>query len=125
MRGQMSLQHSDPCQHCMIVHLRKLQYAQVLPSQVTKQNAATFHTDSSRVQERGPLRDPATGRVGKPSSRYRGVRWHERNAKWEACIFDGVKQVSLGYYVDEQEAARAYDRLAIQVPPQAFIGLQD
>jgi hypothetical protein len=33
---------------------------------------------------------------GPRSSSYRGVRWHERNSKWEARIFDGSKQRSVG-----------------------------
>lgn len=36
------------------------------------------------------------GQPSRSSSLYRGVRWHERNNKWEARIFDGVKQRSLG-----------------------------
>jgi hypothetical protein len=49
------------------------------------------------------------------SSPYRGVRWHERNLKWEARIFDGQKQVSLGYYDSEEAAARAYDAKALRL----------
>jgi len=40
------------------------------------------------------------------TTKYRGVRWHYCNRKWEARIFDGVRQVSLGYFEDELEAAR-------------------
>lgn len=42
----------------------------------------------------GGARGP--GHNSRSSSLYRGVRWHERNNKWEARIFDGVKQRSLG-----------------------------
>ena len=43
------------------------------------------------------------------TSKYRGVRWHYCNSKWEARIFNGTRQISLGYYDNEAEAAAAYD----------------
>lgn len=43
------------------------------------------------------------------------MRWHERNNKWEARIFDGQRQVSLGYYNTEVEAAVAFDAAALQL----------
>jgi hypothetical protein len=49
------------------------------------------------------------------TSKYRGVRWHYCNSKWEARIFNGSRQVSLGYFEDENEAAQAYDAQAVQM----------
>ena len=46
------------------------------------------------------------------TSRFRGVRWHYCNSKWEARIFNGTRQVSLGYFDNEVEAATAYDAQA-------------
>ncbi len=60
------------------------------------------------------------------SSKYRGVRWHERNGKWEARIFDSNsgKQVSLGYYDSEDAAARAYDAESMRIRgPHAHVNL--
>lgn len=60
------------------------------------------------------------------SSKYRGVRWHERNGKWEARIFDSEngKQISLGYYGSEEAAARAYDAESMRIRgPHAHVNL--
>jgi len=47
-------------------------------------------------------------------SRYKGVSWHKQHGKWYACIFN-KKQIFLGLHTDEVEAARAYDRKAIEL----------
>lgn len=43
------------------------------------------------------------------------MRWHERNGKWEARIFDGERQISLGYFDTEIHAAVAFDAAAVQL----------
>ena len=43
-------------------------------------------------------------------SSYRGVVWHKNNSKWLASISYNQKRINLGYYLEEQEAALAYDR---------------
>ena len=51
----------------------------------------------------------ASAAAGKVSSRFHGVGWDKVHGKWKAyCTIGGV-QKSLGYFVDELEAARAYD----------------
>ena len=50
--------------------------------------------------------------VCRVTSRFRGVRWHYCNSRWEARIFNGTRQVSLGYFDNEVEAAAAYDAQA-------------
>ncbi|MFA5783392.1 MAG: AP2 domain-containing protein [Phycisphaerae bacterium] len=51
-------------------------------------------------------------RVTRYSSKYRGVSWHKREKKWTAIISINGRAKSLGYFKDEKEAARAFDKAA-------------
>ena len=47
------------------------------------------------------------------TSKYKGVCWRKIEKKWYARIKAGIKIVSIGYFKDEVEAAKAYDAAAI------------
>jgi len=47
------------------------------------------------------------------ASRFKGVRWVKKTSKWRAIIFTNGRAISLGHFHDEEEAARAYDKAAI------------
>lgn len=46
----------------------------------------------------------------KKTSKYPGVSWHKRDKKWHAQIKIGGKVKHLGYFTDEREAAKAYEK---------------
>jgi hypothetical protein len=46
------------------------------------------------------------------NSKYKGVHWHKRRKKWAAQISCNNKTYHLGYFTNEIEAAKAYDRAA-------------
>lgn len=48
----------------------------------------------------------------KGSSKFKGVSWHRRATKWTAKLQSDGKQIHLGYFHDEEVAARAYDTKA-------------
>ena len=48
------------------------------------------------------------------TSRYRGVSWHKETKKFRGAIVFKGKQKHLGLFVDEIEAARAYNNAAIE-----------
>ena len=49
------------------------------------------------------------------TSRHRGVSWDRTREKWQVGIFIGGKSLNLGRYTSEDEAARAYNRKALEV----------
>lgn len=46
---------------------------------------------------------------------YKGVSWHRTTGMWFTRIRINGRQTSLGYFRDEKEAGRAYDRVAVKM----------
>ena len=46
------------------------------------------------------------------SSKYKGVRWNKQIKKWAVIICFNKKSKFIGYFEDEKQAAKAYDKAA-------------
>jgi hypothetical protein len=46
------------------------------------------------------------------SSQFKGVTWQKKKGKWRTQIMYEKKLINLGYFLDEIEAAKAYDKKA-------------
>ena len=44
------------------------------------------------------------------SSKYKGVSWRKQKNRWYACISVDKKTKGLGFYIDEDQAAKAYNK---------------
>jgi len=49
------------------------------------------------------------------TSKYKGVYWHADRNKWRARIVINEKSKSLGYFINEKEAAKAYNNAATEL----------
>jgi hypothetical protein len=49
------------------------------------------------------------------SSQYKGVTWYARTRRWKAQIACRGMRYHLGYFVEEEDAAKAYDTKAVEL----------
>ncbi len=72
--------------------------------------------------------------ISDSSSRFKGVMWDKRRGTWHVMIGHNGRKIFIGYFDDEEEAARAYDVkakelygefAALNFPPQQTDPLGD
>lgn len=69
----------------------------------------TLNNVRSNLRVASRSQNVANTRKRKGSSQYKGVAWHRQSGKWQATITHNRKQIALGTYNSEREAAAAYD----------------
>lgn len=63
----------------------------------------------TQQQNTWAFRSPTPG-----TSQFRGVSWSKRAKKWQATLMKNRRQIYGGVYLSEEEAALAYNRLAVE-----------
>ena len=82
---------------------------------------AAARTPPPAPPPRPPGRSPARPGGGRHANRYRGTTWLEREKKWLARVWDGARQVTVGRFDRETDAARAHDREALRLRGAAAV----
>jgi len=89
---------------------------------VTDSRIHVDHVDGNGLDNRRSNLRPATHSTNQRnaakqrgrSSRYKGVCWSKKLGKWQASICLGTRQLHLGVFTDEKEAAEVYDSAALE-----------
>lgn len=80
-----------------------------------KRGSAAMSSLDMRKRQKTFKDSKRAGSEKKKKSKYRGVFWHTRGKAWVSSIMVNGKTTHLGYYDDEIEAARVYDKEAIRL----------
>lgn len=89
-----------------------------------KVNLFTDHADGNQLNNQRYNLRPSTKaqncsnrkiRKNNNSSKYVGVCWKKENNKWCAVISHQNKSLWLGYFKNEEEAAKEYDNAALKL----------
>lgn len=83
-----------------------------------KQEKTKYLNRNWTTELRQKLSKTNTGKkLKKSTSKYRGVSWFKRDSCWRAWMYDSRKkqQLHLGYFHNEIDAAKAYDKKALEI----------
>ena len=77
-------------------------------------NKLNNHVSNLRIATPNQNQQNKTKYKNNATSSHKGVSWASAQNKWRACIYVNKKQIALGYFDAEQEAADAYKKAAIK-----------
>lgn len=74
----------------------------------------TKNFPSSEYESSDLSQEPEVRKVLEKSSRYIGVSWNKLRRKWAGRIIVDGRSLHLGHYTQEEDAARAYDKVCLK-----------
>lgn len=82
-----------------------------LPSNIDHINGIRDDNRASNLRE-ATMKQNSQNRTGlNKTSNYKGVCWNTNSGRWRVTIWDGTKQLHVGMFDDEIDAAKAYDKI--------------
>lgn len=97
----------------MAHHLVWLYHTGHLPSYVDHHNGIPLDNTLSNLRLATHQQNTQNRRANRNSrSKFKGVKWQEKNKKWRAVLRHNGTDYSLGMFRNEEDAARAYDAKA-------------
>lgn len=107
--------HGSVCGHGVAMHHLLAGYP-IHGFQVDHINGNGLDNRRSNLRLATPQQNRANcGKHAAASSRFKGVGWHKHSGRWQAGIKVNGKRRHLGHFLDETEAARAYDAKALEL----------
>lgn len=83
--------------------------------QIDHRNGNKLDNTRANLRPATPSQNQANRGPTKHSSRFKGVSYRPAQNKWTAQIMFQRKLIYLGFYANEEDAARAYDAKAIEL----------
>ncbi len=99
-------------QHTIYMHRFVMNALPVLEIDHVNGNGLDNRIKNLRICQRQSNKWNTSKQKRKTSSKYKGVCWHKINQNWWAYIYFNNNCISLGYYDNETEAAKAYNTKA-------------
>ena len=83
-----------------------------IPSEIDHADGDKTNNIISNLRPATRSQNQQNRKAQKGSSLFKGVCWCSTYSKWRARIYKAGKEISLGYHVNEIDAARSYDDAA-------------
>jgi hypothetical protein len=113
-----------PAWHCAVEKDGKRYYLGIFENEIDaalayNDKAIELYGDLARINKvdvsESVLKNRKGRKVREKTSQYIGVGWYKPSKKWRSYIYYNKRAYFLGYFEDEKDAARAYNKKALEL----------